>query len=157
VTTRLLIGNRPCLSFKLAAGANATKSGRERYVPFEIAVSWIVGDSLRELRAATTSLDFDRENKGQTNSSDFQSVQSQSRITMVADSSTLGFDRPNPNWDGRRGIFIKYELLSRVDGSARFGFGTLFKESTPVCFLIVFPIFCRRLTCPSVCIGTDGG
>jgi len=45
-----------------------------------------------------------------------------SQITMVADAFTLGIDLPNQ--DARRGVSIGYELLSRVDGSARFGFGT---------------------------------
>jgi len=45
---------------------------------------------------------------------------------MVADSSTHG--RDHPNQDGRRGVSIKYELLSRVDGSARFGFGAPLKH-----------------------------
>ena len=44
-----------------------------------------------------------------------------SKIAMVVDSSAHGIDHPNQ--DGRRGVSIEYELLSRVDGSARFGFG----------------------------------
>ncbi|KAF9652798.1 hypothetical protein BDM02DRAFT_3108935 [Thelephora ganbajun] len=38
---------------------------------------------------------------------------------MVADSSAHGIGHPNQ--DGRCGVTIKYEFLSRVDGSARFG------------------------------------
>jgi len=44
----------------------------------------------------------------------------QSQIAMAVYSST--HERDHQNQDGRRGISIKYELLSRVDGSARFGF-----------------------------------
>ena len=46
---------------------------------------------------------------------------------MVAGSSTHEIDRPNQS--GRRGVSIEYELLSRVDGSARFRFGTPLKNS----------------------------
>lgn len=44
---------------------------------------------------------------------------------MVAESTTHGID--HPNWGGLPGVSIAYESLSRVDGSARFGFGTLLK------------------------------
>jgi hypothetical protein len=72
---------------------------------------------------------------------------------MVADSSTHGID--HPNLDGRRGVSIEYELLSRVDGSARFGFGTLAQTFSYVDFLIALPIFYRRRTRFGVCIRTD--
>ena len=42
---------------------------------------------------------------------------------MVVDSS-INY----PSQDGRRGVSIEYELLSRVDGSARFGFGKPLKQ-----------------------------
>ena len=51
----------------------------------------------------------------------------QHQIAMVADSSTHGIGRPNQS--GRHGVIIEYELLSRVDGSARFGFGTPLENS----------------------------
>ena len=82
------------------------------------------------------------------------SVQSHPQIIMVADSPTDGID--HPNWGGQRGVFIEYGLLSRVDGSARFGFGTLLKEYSSICFLIVSPMLYRRRARPGVCIGTDG-
>ncbi|KAF9787748.1 ribosomal protein S5 domain 2-type protein [Thelephora terrestris] len=52
---------------------------------------------------------------------------------MVTDSSTHVVE--HPSWDGRRGVSIEYELLSRVDGSARFGFddvGVLASVSGPI-------------------------
>jgi len=66
---------------------------------------------------------LDREDKGQKISVNFARHQ----IAMVAGSSTHVIDHPNQ--DGRRGVTIEYELLSRVDGSARFGFGTPLKTS----------------------------
>lgn len=70
---------------------------------------------------------------------------------MVADSPTDGIDHPNQN--GRRGVSIEYELLSRVDGSARFGFGTPLGYSRASGRLIT--VFYRRRPGPGVCIGTD--
>ena len=62
-----------------------------------------------------------------TRAKDFSHHLAQYQIVMVAASSTHGIDRPNQ--DGRRGVSIEYELLSRVDGSARFGFGAPLKHS----------------------------
>ena len=94
------------------------------------------GCSAEELRAVTSVASLDREHNSRVNSSDSQSGRSQSQIIMVADSSTHEVD--HPSWDGRRGVSIGYELLSRVDGSARFGFGTLLKVFSSIRFLIVF-------------------
>ena len=70
---------------------------------------------------------------------------------MAVDSSTHTID--DPNQDGRRGIFVQYESLSRVDGSARFGFGTPLRYSRASGRLIT--VFYRRRPGPGVCIGTD--
>ena len=88
---------------------------------------WVGWWATEDMRVVTPVASLDREDKGQILPTCSQS-KSLSQITMVADSPTLGFDRPNPKWDGRRGVFIEYELLSRVDGSARFGFGKPLKH-----------------------------